>query len=147
MSGTEGLVAARNTAETNMKYDMDSLLQNVQDVVNADPVNGITHIVSLGISYRTREAYTREAIEIRHGKISGSFDLLVKKPKGKYAVVWFFTKTPDMAASWNMADFSHNTHGYIEGLERGTIYYFKARVSSSTDGKSDWTIVVDKVCE
>ena len=146
MSGTDGLVAARNKAETNMKYDMDSLLQNVQDVVNADPVNGIEHIVSLGISYRTREPYTREAIDIRHGKLSGSFDLLVKKPNGDFAVVWFYTKTPDIASSWIMADFSHNTHGYIESLERGTVYYFKARTSSSIDGKSDWTVVVDIVC-
>ena len=114
--------------------------------MNADPVNGITHIVSLGISYRTRETYTRDDIEIRHGKLSGSFDLLVKKPKGDYAVIWFFTETPDVEASWKLADFSHNTHGYIEGLKRGTVYYFKARISSSIGGKSDWTVMIDIVC-
>lgn len=145
-SGAAGTASARNVAEDSMRNDMDSILADVQVVANNDPVNAITNITKLGISYRTRTGYTREAIEVRHGTTSGSFELWVKKPNGEFAVVWFFTTTPAIAASWVMADFSHNTRGDISGLVKGTIYYFKAKVSSSVDGKSDWTQVIDIVC-
>jgi hypothetical protein len=145
--GGEGLVAARMVAELNVTNAQDALLAKVQVVANGDPQNSIAHITSLGISYRTREGYTRADIEVRHGEVSGSFDLLVKRPDGDFAVVWFFTDKPEVADSWRMADFSHNTRGHIGGLKRGTTYYFKAMVSSSKTGKSDWTYIVDKVCE
>jgi hypothetical protein len=146
LSGTKGKVALRNTAEKKMKSSMKNLLSEVQVVCDNDPENAVSHIESLGISYRTREAVTKEDIEIRHGDISGSFVLLVRQPKGDFAVVWFFTTTPAVEDSWKMADFSHNTHGFINGLVRGTTYHFRAKISSSITGKTDWTHVVDILC-
>jgi hypothetical protein len=146
LPGTKGKVAFRNTCEKKMKSSMKNLLSEVQVVCDDDPENAVSHIESLGISYRTREAVTKEAIEIRCGKVSGTFVLLVRKPKGKFAVLWEITTTPDDSKSWKTADFSHNTHGFIEGLMRGTTYYFRAKTSSSVTGKSDWTQVFDILC-
>ena len=145
-SGLHGKVKARNDKEVVMKNSMDSLLGNVQDFCNANPVGATAHLESLGISWYQREPSTKDPIDIRHGKHSGSFDLLVKQPKGEFAVVWFITTTPDDSKSWVMADFSHNTHGFIDGLEKGKTYYFRAKVSSSVDGKSDWTQVIEIIC-
>jgi hypothetical protein len=141
-----GTVAARNVLDDQVCKKMDEFLPIAQKVVDGDPVNAITFITSLGLSYRKRQPVTKKDIEIRHGEVSGSFDLLVKKPKGNFAVVWVITTTPDDNKSWRLADFSQNTHGFIEDLDPGTIYYFKARVSSSVTGKSDWTGVVKKIC-
>lgn len=141
-----GTVAARNVLDNQVCKKMDEFLPIAQKVVDDDPVNAITFITSLGLSYRKRQPVTRQDIEIRHGEVSGSFDLLVKKPKGDFAVVWVITTTPDDTKSWRLADFSHNTHGYIENLDPGTVYFFKARVSSSVDGKSDWTGIVKIIC-
>ena len=145
-SGAHGTVAARNVAEKLMTNAMDALLPDIQTVAYGDPVNAITNITSLGVSYRTRVGYTRNDLEIRHGEISGSFDMYIKKPRGNFAVIFMITTTPLDDASWKLADFSQNSHGYVSGLKPGTTYYFKSMHKSSKDGTSDWTIIVDKIC-
>lgn len=146
LSGADGKVALRNNAEVLMRNDADSLLANVQDVANADPANAIANITSLGISYRTREPYTKEEIEVRYGVDSGSFILLIKKPTTIFAVIWMVTTTPTVESSWVVADFSHNAHGLVKGLTPATKYYFKARTSTAGNVKSAWTQIVDKIC-
>jgi hypothetical protein len=145
-SGTKGKVTARNDAEVLMKYDQNALLADVQVVCNADPVNAIAHLESLGLSYRRRTPVTKKDIEVRYGDISGSFILLVRSPKVKFAVLWEYTTTPSVENSWKMADFSQDTHGYIDGLVKGTTYYFRARFSLKNSIKTDWTKVFDIVC-
>ena len=141
-----GTVAARNAYLVQVRSTMNEFLPIAQKVVDNDPANAITFITSLGLSYTKREHVTKKEIEVRHGEVSGSFDLYVKKPKGNFAVVWFFTRNPEDEKSWQMADFSHNTHGFIENLEPGTVFFFRARVSSSVTGKSDWTGNVKIIC-
>jgi hypothetical protein len=57
-----------------------------------------------------------------------------------------FTTDPQNQESWKPADFSCKSHGFIDGLTRGTTYYFKARVHLSKTGKKDWTQIVDILC-
>jgi len=145
-SGARGTVAARNVAEKLMENAMDVLLTEIQTVANGDPVNAITNITSLGVSYRVRQGYSRDSIEVKNGEISGSFDMYIKRPKGMFAVIFMVTTSPDNADSWKLADFSQNSHGFADGFKKGTTYYFKARYKSSKTGLSDWTVVVDIVC-
>jgi hypothetical protein len=145
-SGTKGKVTARNDAETILKSAQDSLLRDVQDVCDADPVNAQAHLESLGLSKRSRKPVTKNDIEIRHGEGSGSFILLVRSPKVKFAVLWEVTTTPAIDNSWKTADFSQDTHGYIDGLVKGTTYYFRARFSLKNNIKTDWTKTFDIVC-
>ena len=146
-TGAHGTVAARDVAQKKMTNAMDALLPDIQTVANNDPVNAITNITSLGVSYRTRVGYTRDSIEIKHGEISGSFDMYIKKPRGNFAVIFMITTTPLDDASWKLADFSQKSHGYVSGLKPGTKYYFKSMHKSSVDGTSDWTYIVDKICD
>ena len=57
------------------------------------------------------------------------------------------TETPEDDNSWKLADYSQKSHGYISGLKPGVKYYFKAQHKSSVDGQSDWTYIVDKICD
>jgi hypothetical protein len=146
MSKRKGKVQARNTAEVKMKNHMDFLLSKIQWAANNDDIHAKELFASLGVTYKKRFPYNKKILKVTHGKISGSFDLMIKRPKGVFAVVWFFTTDPSDENNWKFADFSHTTKGNIDGLVRGTTYYFRARISSSTTHKSDWTNLVDITC-
>jgi hypothetical protein len=146
MSRRKGKVQARNGAEVKMKNHMDFLLSKIQSVANQDPVNAIELYTGLGVTWKKRYPYNKKILKVTNGTFSGSFDLMIRRPKGVFAVVWFFTTDPSDENNWKFADFSHTTKGFIDGLVRGTTYYFRARISSSTTRKSDWTNSVDIIC-
>ena len=145
--GGDGKVAARNVAQLNMDNEMDYLLPEIFKVGNSDPVNAIVHYQTIGVSWKTREGWEWDIIEVRNGKISGSFDLFVNPPEGRFAAMWWYTDKPEpLPEDWKFADFSHSARGYIEGLTPGTYYHFRAKTSSSVGGKTDWTQVIKIMC-
>jgi len=97
MTGAKGTAKKRNEVETLMRGEQDELLSAVQVVCNANPVTAISHLESLGLSYRTRKPVTKNDIEIRHGENSGSFILLVRSPKWRFRANW----STNSAAKWS----------------------------------------------
>lgn len=146
LSRTKGTVQARNLAEIKMKSQMDYLLAQIQVVGDNDPVNAITIFTGLGVTYKKRFPYAKKELKVTNGKISGTMNLMIKMPKGLFAVLWMYTTHPEDEDSWKIADFSHTSKGFIKGLQEATTYYFRARTSSSAKGKSDWTNMVEIIC-
>jgi hypothetical protein len=142
----KGTKKARDVAEFKMKSKMNYLLGIIQEVADNDPEHAIALFESLGVSYKKRYPYHKDQLRVMNGRIRGTMDLQVKMPDGIFAVIWFYTIDPANEDSWKLADFSHTSKGSISGLIRTTTYYFRAKISSSETGKSDWSNVVEIIC-
>ncbi|MEI8204195.1 MAG: hypothetical protein WCH34_14330 [Bacteroidota bacterium] len=141
--GGGGKVAERKTAELNVDIAADSMLYFVQKVADANMVNGAAIIESVDAYVITRSKVEKDEFEVYHGVKSGSFDFYHKPLDGRFAVL-FMMSTDNV--HWDLADFSHSSKGYIEGLIVGQRYYFKS-MTSSANGKSGWSVTIDILCE
>ncbi len=141
-AGGSGTVSARDAAELNVNIAKDKILSFIQEASDNDRPNGATIIESSDAYVVVRSGSEKDEFEVEHGVISGSFVLYHRPLEGRFAVL-FMMSTDNI--HWDVADFSHNSKGEVAGCTPGLKYYFKAKTSSA-EGKSGWTYVIDIIC-
>ena len=141
-----GTVKQRNLADYLMQNEMNTLLAEIQVIGNADIPHAIIIYESIDVIYRTRSKHERDELEVYHGDNSGSLDMQIRTPEGNFSVVFFITQDPTDENNWRMADFNHNSSGFVDGLKPGEYYHIRAKYKSTITGKSDWTEVIKIMC-
>ncbi len=143
ISGGGNTIAARDAAELNVDIAKDKILASIQEAADADLANAVTIIEGTDAYVITRKTSERELLEVEHGVLPGTFDLYCKPLACRFAVLFMISSDN---IHWDVADFSHNSTGFIGGCTIGQKYYFKAQTSSA-EGKSAWTYVLDVYAE
>jgi len=143
----DGLIEARNVELLNTEVIMDKVLGEIQNVGDNDPKNAGTIFKKHKLVIVVRKGHQREEMEVKHGDISGTFKVSHKRVAATAAYLYMISTDKLM---WYVGDFSHNSSGLIKSmndipLKPGTLYYIKSK-SSCSEGKSDWSDIVEMYC-
>ena len=142
-----GKAALRDNELLATNIIMDQVLSKVQEAGDANLAGARVLFETHQLKILERDGHETDTLEVKHGKISRTFEVKCKIIAKYAGYVWLISTDK---IKWYLGDYGPNASGLIDScddkpLEVGKLYYIKSQVKTA-EGKSDWSQVIEKTC-
>lgn len=136
-----GLVQARKTAMNALHVAIKHWRDFVQQLVDADPVNGEAIALAAGMNVKKEPVHTATEPTVGPGAHSGDAIITVPAPKGDFSINWQYSldKTTWLGTHTTM---QHTTT--FTGLTPGVLHYFRYQIVTRKL-TSDWVSNLSRI--
>lgn len=136
-SRLRGAVTVRNEKRTQVityLYELKAYVQHVADA--GDPGEAAALIESAGMAVRKSATRPPRAFAARHGRVSGSIDLVTRAAAHRASYEW--ESSADGGRTWVLLPVTMQAKTTVTGLAPGSTACFRYRPVTK-DGEGDWS--------
>ena len=144
LTHTKGAAQTRDVAMTVVVNDLDLLRGYVQTVADADPSNALAIAHSAGMDLRKTASATKNDLNAKAGKVSGSIAVSARLGGVRAAHEWEYST--DGGKTWISSPSSLQAKTTITGLTPMTAVMVRHRAVTKT-GPQDWSATVTAVVQ